>query len=111
VQQANLLVKFLLELAALVAFGWWGSSVGNGVVPVVVAIGLPIVVAVLWALLAAPRASRRLPIRVRLPFELGVFALATLAFAGGGSAAAAVVFACIAAANAVLLTVWRQWEA
>lgn len=107
---ANLLLKFLLELAALAAFAWWGASATGGALAVLLAIVLPLATAVLWGAFAAPRASRRLPLRLRAPFELGVFALAALAFAGAGSVAAAVVFACVAAGNALLLTVWRQWE-
>jgi hypothetical protein len=110
VRQANLLLKFLLELAALAAFGWWGASAGDGAFAVLLAIVLPLVVAVLWGAFAAPRASRRLPVRLRVPFELGVFALAALAFAGAGAVAAGVAFACVAAGNAALLTVWAQWE-
>ena len=107
----NLLVKFLLELGALAAVGLWGASIADGPAAVVLAIGLPVVVAVLWGVLAAPRARHRLPLRRRAPFELGVFALAALALWGAWSAAWGAAFAAIAAVNALLLTAFRQWEA
>ncbi len=109
-RQANLALKFALELAAFAAFAWWGATVAGGAVAVLLAVALPLAAAVLWGMFAAPRARRRLPLAARAPFELGVFALAALAFAGAWSVTAAVVFACVAAVNAVLLTVWAQWE-
>ena len=107
----NLALKFLLELSALAAFGLWGASITSGVVAVMLAIGLPVIVAILWGAFAAPRARRRLPLRLRAPFELGVFALAALALWAAESAAWGAAFAVIAAVNAVLLTAFDQWEA
>jgi len=78
---------------------------------VLLAIGLPAVVAVLWGTFAAPRARRRLPLRLRAPFELGVFAVASLALWRAGWVTAAVALAAIAAVNALLLTAFDQWEA
>jgi presenilin-like A22 family membrane protease len=62
-------------------------------------------------MLAAPRARRRLPLRLRAPFELAVFALAALALWQAAAAIWGASFAVIAAANAVLLTAFDQWEA
>jgi hypothetical protein len=111
VKPLNLAVKFLLELAALAAFGVWGASIASGPLAVLLAIGLPVIVAVLWGTFAAPRARRRLPLRLRAPFELGVFALAALALWSAASATWAVAFAAIAVVNAALLTLFDQWEA
>ena len=107
----NLALKFVLELAALAAFGIWGASIADGPAAVLLAIGLPIVVAALWGTLAAPRARHRLPLRLRAPFELGVFALASIALWQAGSGVAAAAFAAIAVVNAMLLTALGQWEA
>jgi hypothetical protein len=111
VKQLNLALKFLLEIAALVAIGIWGASLADGAVAVLCAIALPAVAAVLWGLLAAPRARRRLPLRWRAPFELGVFALGALALWRAASATSAAVLAFFVVANAVLLTTFGQWEA
>jgi len=107
----NLALKFGLELAGLAAFGVWGASTADGAAAVLLAIGLPAVVAVLWGTFAAPRARHRLPLRLRAPFELGVFAVASLALWRAGWVAAAVALAAIAAVNALLLTAFDQWEA
>jgi uncharacterized protein DUF2568 len=110
VKPLNLVLKFLLELAALAAAGLWGASIAGGVAALVLAIVLPLVVAVLWGVFAAPRARRRLPLRLRAPFELGVFTLAALALWDAGRPAWGVAFAVIAVANALLLTAFDQWE-
>lgn len=110
-KQLNLALKFLLELVALAAFGLWGASIADGLAAVLLAAGLPVIAAALWGIFAAPRARRRLPLRLRAPFELGVFALAALALWRAGSATWGAVFASIAVVNALLLTVFDQWEA
>lgn len=108
---ANLVAKFVLELAALASFAYWGSTIASGVAAVVIALAAPLVMAVLWGWFAAPRAKRRLPLPARVPFELGVFALATVALVAASSTLAAVVFASAVLVNAALLTVFGQWEA
>lgn len=110
-KQLNLAAKFLLELAALAAFALWGASITDGAPAVVLAIGLPALAAVLWGTFAAPKARRRLPLPLRAPFELGVFALGALALWQAESVAWAAAFAAIAVVNAVLLTVFGQWDA
>jgi hypothetical protein len=107
---ANLALKFVLEIAALVAFAYWGASIGSGVGAVGLAIAAPLVVAILWGRFAAPKATRRLPLRLRAPFELAVFALAALALLTASSAAA-IVFALVVIVNSLLLTTLGQWEA
>ena len=79
VRATNLLLKFLLELAAFAAFAYWGGTVGSGAVSVVLAIAAPAVAIVLWAVFAAPRSDHRLSTAARIPFELGIFGLAVVA--------------------------------
>jgi hypothetical protein len=107
---ANLLLKFLLELAALAAFAYWGGTVGDGAVSVLVAIAAPALAAALWGTFAAPRARRRLRLAYRVPFELAVFALAVAALFAVGAPVVAIVLALLVAANAVILTAFDQWE-
>ena len=107
---ANLAVKFVLEVAAVAAFAHWGATVAGGAVSVVIAIGAPLLAAVMWGILAAPRSTRRLSPATRVPFELGVLGLAALALLAAGSLLAATVFASVVIVNAALLTTLRQWE-
>jgi hypothetical protein len=50
-----LTIRFLCELGALVAVGWWGYHVH-----LALAIVLPLVVGIVWGLFVAPRAKTRL---------------------------------------------------
>ena len=101
----------LFELAAIAAFAYWGASVGGAVISVLLAVATPALMIVLWAVLAAPRSERRLPLKARVPFELSVFCLATFALIAAGAPVAAAIFAVVVVVNAVLLTVLEQWEA
>jgi hypothetical protein len=111
VRAANLGLKFLLELAAIAALAYSGATVGDGVLSVVLAVGAPALFIVLWGRFAAPRSAHRLPARSRIPFELGLFALAALALVLAGSPLLAAAFVALAAVNAALLTEFDQWEA
>lgn len=110
-RQLNLALKFLLELGALAALAFWGASVSDGAAAVLLAIGLPAAAAVLWGMLAAPKARRRLPLPLRAPFELGVFAVGALGLWAGGARTLAALFATLILLNAILLSAFDQWEA
>jgi hypothetical protein len=107
---SNLALKFFLELAAFAALAYWGASVGEGAVSVLLAVATPAVAIALWAVFAAPKAARRLPRGPRVAFELAVFGLAALALLAAGSAGMAAVFAALALVNAVLLAAWGQLD-
>ena len=82
----NLAVRFILEMAGLVAMGWWGWNQTDGILRFVLAIGIPLLAAVLWgtfAVLDDPSRSGKAPVPVpgivRLFLELAFFASATWA--------------------------------
>jgi hypothetical protein len=50
----NLAIRFILELAALVAMGVWGWLQVDGVLRFVVALAVPIAAAALWGVFAVP---------------------------------------------------------
>ena len=79
----NLGVRFLLEMAALVAMGYWGWTQNEGVWRWLLVIGLPLIAAVLWGTFAVPDDPSRsgnapvpTPGVIRLLLELAFFALA-----------------------------------
>ena len=109
-EAANLGLKFLLELAAIAAFAYWGASIGGGAISVVLAIVAPALAVVLWATFAAPKSHRRLQRAARVPFELFVFVLAALALLAATSPVIAAVFALVVMINAALLTVFGDWD-
>ena len=88
----NLAVRFLLELSALLAVGFWGWRQGKGSFRFVLAIGLPLIAAVLWGTFAVPddpsrsgKAPVPVPGIVRLVLELAIFAFATWALYNAGA--------------------------
>ena len=102
----NLAVRFLLEIAALIALGWWGWNSGTGAWRFVLALGLPILAAVFWGTFAVPddpsrsgKAPIPVPGLVRLLFELGFFASASAALYFTGLQAAALIFGIIVSAQ------------
>lgn len=108
---ANLILKFLLELAAFAALAFWGASTGDGAGSVALAILAPSAAIAAWGLYAAPRSPRRLPAASRIPFELAIFALAVAALVVAGEPDAAEVLGLLVVVNAALLTILDQWEA
>ena len=87
-------VRFACEIAAVAAVVWWGWPV--------LGILLGVVVIALWGAWVAPKAQRRLPDPARLLVELGIFAVATVAFAEVDQNALAIVFAVASVATAGL---------
>ena len=109
IKSANLALAFLLELAALVAFGYWGFNASDStVVKLLLGIGVPVLAIVLWGIFAAPRSARRLRGSAYHVFATIFFALAVLALFAAGSATLGIALALIYAINAVLLVVWKQ---
>jgi hypothetical protein len=109
-RSANLAVKFLLELAAFAAFAYWGAVTWTGAAAVAAAIAAPALAVAVWGVFAAPNSRRRLRLAARAPLELAVFGLAVAAFAVTGRVVLAVIVGVVAAVNAVLLTLFGQWE-
>lgn len=109
-KMANAALSFLLELAMLVAFGYFGfHSSGPAWLKWLIGIGLPLVVAVFWGLFMAPQASYRLPWPVLPIVALILFLVsAALLYIAGGKTWA--IFMAIASAvNAALVFVWHQY--
>jgi hypothetical protein len=82
----NLSLRFLLELSALGAMGYWGWTQHDGPARWFLVLGLPLVAAILWGTFAVPNDPSRsgqapipTPGIVRLLLELSIFAIATIA--------------------------------
>lgn len=96
-------IRFLLELAALVAAGIVGASIGSPPLGLVGGLGLVIVFAVVWGLFLAPRARFPQPATVRLVAGTIVLELPALGLAVIGPTTAGVILAVAILANAVAL--------
>ena len=83
----NLAIRFLLELAALMAFGIWGWRYGHETwLRLILTIGLPIIAGSIWGIFNVPNDASRsgavpiiVPGIIRLAIELAIFTLATWA--------------------------------
>ena len=93
IKTANLGLRFLLELSALAALGYWGSQTGPLAVSIVLAIAAPLAGAALWGVYAAPKSRRRLPGAKRLLVEIPFFGAATAGLAVTGQWVLAAIFA------------------
>ncbi len=88
----NLAIRFVLEIAGLVALGWMGWHYGKGIYRYVLAIGIPLVAAVLWGTFAVPDDPSRsgaaivqVPGIIRLILEMAFFAAATWSLFAAGA--------------------------
>lgn len=73
VYAVNLVVRFFLEVAALISFGSWGWHQGSGVLSYVLAFGIPLLAATLWGVFAVqhdPGRSGKAPIPIQGSFVL-----------------------------------------
>ncbi|MEU1503126.1 YrdB family protein [Streptomyces sp. NPDC005732] len=109
IKAANLGVLFLLELAVLVAAGYWGFS-GERAAPVrwLLGLGAPAVLIALWALFGSPKSPRRTRGAVRAGFELLWFGAGVAASALAGAEGWAVALAAVCVISKTLAVVWRQ---
>jgi hypothetical protein len=106
---ANLALRFLLELCALAALGYWGAHAGGtGAIRIALALAAPLAAALVWGALVAPRAVIRAPNAVRLVAECVVFGAALAALAAAGRTRWAVILGLAILLNEILLTMWDQ---
>jgi len=109
IKGANLALRFLLELCALVALGYWGFKTGSGTLAkIALGIGTPLVAAVVWGVFVAPRAPVELPGALVLLLQVLVFGSAAAGLAATGHRTLALVFAVVVLINAILMYVWGQ---
>lgn len=107
IKAANLAIRFILELCALTALGYWGFHIRNGLLMKwTVGLGAPLLAAVIWGLFVAPNATVSIPVSLRLILELIVFGSSAFALYAAGKPQLALVFASIYAINRVLLYIW-----
>jgi len=108
-RSANLALSFLLELCLLAAFAYWGFSTQTGTaLEIVLGIGTPLLVAIVWGLLLAPRAPVQLSRPLHLLLATLLFALGELALLAAGQPTLAVAFAVLYVINATLAFIWKQ---
>lgn len=104
----NLALAFILELCMLAAFAYYGFTAASPLpLQIALAVGLPLVVAVIWGFWLAPKASRRLSEPWLLIAKLVFFGLATLALYVAGQPLLAAIMSVLFLVNTLLLYVLR----
>ena len=103
-------VSFLLELAMLVALGYWGFRTPESLwLKWALGIGVPLLVAILWGLFLAPKAGQRMGSTLGVTVSLCLFYLAALALFQTKHPALGTAMVVLAAINRTLVVVWKQW--
>ncbi len=105
----NLALRFILELAALASIGYWGWKQSDGWFRIVLAIGIPLILAAIWGTFAVPDDPSRsgeapiiTPGIIRLIIELCFFAFATWTVYDLGLNKICVVFAIIVTVHYII---------
>jgi hypothetical protein len=95
----NLAVRFLLEIAALIAIGFWGWTQHTGILRYILVFVLPLLAASLWGIFRVPEdasANRKAPVPIagwlRLLLELAIFGFATWGLFDAGARFSAWIF-------------------
>lgn len=105
----NLAVRFLLELCMLAAVGYWGfKTQPTWVLKILLGIGLPVLIAVLWGTFLAPHATRPLKGASFLTLELILFSTGAFALFASGKPTLGWIYTLVLIVNKVLLIVWKQ---
>ncbi|MEV0152815.1 YrdB family protein [Micromonospora sp. NPDC050686] len=101
-----LALAFLLELALLVAAGWWGFTLDAGrPVRLLAGLGAPLLIAVVWGLFCSPRATVALPAPAKLAAQAACFVTGAVLLALAGRPAPAVLLVALWAVDKTLLRV------
>lgn len=94
----NLALRFILEIVALIAIGYWGWAQHQGVLRYALAISLPVIAAVLWAtfrVAGEPNSGPPIiavPGLVRLLLEIAFFGFAVWSLFAAGLTTGAWLF-------------------
>jgi hypothetical protein len=106
-ENANLALRFLLELGALAAVALWGWKTGDGVLRFVLPVAAASAVVGVWALFVSPKATIELPLGARLLIEFAVWLAAGAALWASGYGALALAFVLVAIVSGLLNAAWR----
>lgn len=105
----NLLARFLLELCMLATIGHWGfKTQPEWTMKILLGIGLPALIAVLWGLFVAPRAMYPLSGIPHMLVSLILLSLGSAALFASGNPTLGWAYASILIVNQVWLILWKQ---
>jgi hypothetical protein len=109
VKDVNVAGRFLLEIGALGALGYWGFRTGESrLTRVALGVGAPLAAAVVWGAFASPNAPVQIAPTARIALQTAVFGGSAAALADAGRPRWAVGFATAVVINTVLMIAWDQ---
>jgi len=100
--RANDIIRFLLELFAIVSLGIWGFIAWPLPWNIVVGIGAPALAILLWALFRSPKAVLHVDPFVKAIVEIVVMGSAAFAWWNLGQPIVALIFAVVATVSGVI---------
>ena len=104
----NLAVRFLLEICVLIAVGYWGFKSGSGwFLKILLGIGVPVLIAVLWSMFGAPKANFQLQGLLLLVLEFLVFGSGIAALYVTKNYPLAWGLAAILLINRIVMSLWH----
>ena len=105
----NLAVRFLLELCVLAAAGYWGFKTSSSwFLKILLGIGAPLLIAVIWGMFGAPKAPYHLSGLMLLALEVVVFGSGVAAMYATKNYSLAWGLTAVLIVNKVLMFIWRQ---
>lgn len=108
-QTANLALRLLLELVVLCSVGYWGFRLDRALaLRVLLGIGAPLLVAVIWAAFGAPQAAMPATGLWHLLLELVVFGSGPLALYAAGRPTLASALGVATVLNRLFMYIWGQ---
>ncbi len=108
-EAVNVALRFLLELSVLAALGYAGYRIGaNGLLRIVLAVGMPVVVAGVWITFGAPGAALLLKDPLHVVLEIVVFFGAAVALVRARQPVFGLALAVLFVINRSLMYAWNQ---
>jgi hypothetical protein len=109
VQTANLLLRFILELCVLAVVGYWGFIAGNQMLMKwILGIGSPLIIAIVWGLMGAPKASIQVSVPFHFLLEVIVFGIPLILLIILGKINLAILYGTTVILNRIFMYVWNQ---
>jgi hypothetical protein len=109
VKAFNLALRFLLELCALAALGYWGFQNGNStIMKFVSGITIPLLIALVWGAFGSPKAPLQLPKSFHMILELVLFGLPAVALYAANKPNLACIYLLVVVFNRILMYIWEQ---
>ena len=102
-KEANLVVRFLLELCLLAALAYAGLQVN-----IVLAVLVPLVAAVVWGLFVSPKARFPLSRPLWVGVQVVLFGAAVVGLVASGHGVLGLIFGVAVAVNLALVVIWSR---